>query len=791
MAVSISMNIIQNSQSIENNTSNVTVEVYAHWTRGSYNAQTAADGYPDARGTLSIDNVQYSYYSKFNTDRTTSGSVRIFSKTVEISHDNEGEKVISCWASYYTGVSSGTVSTTGSLALTTIPRKSILSTANGTLGAAQTLKVERKSTKLTHTITYLCGKESGTICTKSDSESLSWTPPLALAAQYPSSNSVQVVLTIATYNGDNEIGKSSVNITCEIPDSVAPTVTIEVTDYSNHLAKYNAYVQGKSKLRVVATASGAQGSTIKSYKTEVDGKSYTKANVTTEVLNGTGNLIVKTTVTDSRGRTATASVAVTVLAYTAPSISSLSVTRCDANGNASKSGAYLAVRFNAVITALNSKNSAAYTVKYKKTSATSYTTQTLTNYAGKYAVTGGVFIFSAETAYSYDVILTAKDDFVSIPQSGVGSSIKKTWSMLKNGLGFAFGKIAEVANCLDMGWFIKMNGNKITELATPTDSQDAANKAYVDAQDNTVKTYVDEKVPLFNVGGGGDYAFMVIPLCKVSTNANSHLESATEGTYYFKRHNGIQPIRTISVQADNQYSGAYRFNISTLGDLNHNSGLTATYGYGFRTCSFQYNSVWYGGICMYITEPGYTLNRFVGASINNTVCAINVYQRNAGTVLNSEIYNSIMYDTGDFNYSLYRNKNTVVLDDTITSINTELAKRTQMEMLWPNANPTSSFDAQTISMNLSGYSKVLVYFRVYNGGGEYNVETFGVHGLVGDWCIATSNGETGSNPAQRAFHITTTGITFERAYYATSIGGSLSWSTNQLIPTEIYGIKGA
>lgn len=480
MAVSISMKIVQNNQSIENNTSNVTVEVYAHWTRGSYNAQTAPDGYPDARGTLSIDNVQYSFYSKFNTDRTTSGSVRIFAKTVNINHNNEGEKVLSCWASYYTGVSSGTVSTTGSLALTTIPRKSILSTENGTLGAAQTLKVERKSTKLTHTIAYLCGRESGTICTKSASESLSWTPPLALAAQYPSSNSVQVVLTITTYNGDNEIGESSVNITCAIPESVVPTVTIEVSDYSNHLSKYGAYVQGKSKLRVVATASGAQGSTIKSYKTEVDGKSYTKANITTEVLNGTGNLIVKTTVTDSRGRTAIASVAVTVLAYTAPSISSLSVIRCDANGNASKSGAYLAIRFKAAITTLNGKNSAVYTVQYKKTGNSYYTTQTLEEYEGKHTVSDGVFVFPAETAYSYDVILTAKDDFTSIPKSGVGSSIKKTWSILKDGLGFAFGKIAEVANCLDMGWFIKMNGNKITELATPTDAQDAVNKTYVD-----------------------------------------------------------------------------------------------------------------------------------------------------------------------------------------------------------------------------------------------------------------------------------------------------------------------
>lgn len=461
MAVSISMNIVQNSQSIENNSSNVTVEVYAHWTRGSYNAQTAPDGYPDARGTVSIDNVQYTFYSKFNTGHTASGSERIFAKTLNVAHNNEGEKILSCWASYATGVSSGTVSTSGSLALTAIPRKSVLRAADGTLGTAQNLRVERKSTQLTHTITYSCGNESDTICVKTTSESLSWTPPLELAAQYPNSTSVPVILTITTYHADNEVGVSSVTINCAIPESVVPTVTVEVSDYSNHLSKYGAYVQGKSKLRIVANASGSQGSTVKFYKTEVDGKSYQKASVITEVLTGTGNLIVTTTVTDSRGRTAAASVTIPVLSYTAPSISAFSVSRCDAGGNASKSGAYLAVKFKAAITALNGKNSAVYTVQYKKSGISYYTMQTLEEYKGKHTVSDGMFVFPAEIAYSYDVILTAKDDFASIPKSGVGSSIKKTWSMFKDGIGFAFGKIAEKANTLDMGWDIELNQNDV------------------------------------------------------------------------------------------------------------------------------------------------------------------------------------------------------------------------------------------------------------------------------------------------------------------------------------------
>lgn len=461
MAVSISLNIKQNSQSIENNTSNVTVEVYAHWTRGSYNAQTAADGYPDARGTVTIDGTAHAFYSKFNTGHTSSGSQLIFTKTLDIAHSAEGEKVLSCLAVYYTGVSSGTVSAAGTLVLSVIPRKSVLHVADGTLGVKQTVTVERKSTLLTHTVTRTCGSDTATLVTKSGKESFDWTPGRTLAAQYPDSTSVPITLTITTYNGDTAIGTSQVHITCAVPESVVPTVLLEVTDTTGGFEKYGAYVQGKSRLRIAVTAAGAQGSEIKTYKVEADGKTYTKASVTTEAISGTGDMPVTATVTDSRGRTATAGTTIRVLPYTAPSIGELSVGRCDEQGNASSSGAYLAVRFRSAVTALNNKNSAVYTVKYKKTSDSYYTTKTLSNYSGNYALSDGVFVFAAETAYSYDVTLTVKDDFASIPKSAVGSSVKKTWSIRKNGKGFGFGKIAEKENTLDMGWDIELNQNDV------------------------------------------------------------------------------------------------------------------------------------------------------------------------------------------------------------------------------------------------------------------------------------------------------------------------------------------
>lgn len=770
MAVSISMNIVQNSQSIENNSSNVTVEVYAHWTRGSYNAQTAPDGYPDARGTVSIDNVQYTFYSKFNTGHTTSGSERIFAKTLNVAHNNEGEKILSCWASYVTGVSSGTVSTSGSLALTAIPRKSVLRAADGILGTAQNLKVERKSTQLTHTITYSCGNESDTICAKTASESLSWTPPLELAAQYPNSTSVPVVLTITTYHADNEVGVSSVTITCAIPESVVPTVTVEVSDYSNHLSKYGAYVQGKSKLRIVANATGAQGSTVKSYKTEVDGKSYSKASVTTEVLTGTGNLIVTTTVTDSRGRTATASVTVPVLAYTAPSIGEFSVSRCDAGGNASKSGAYLAVRFKAAITALNGKNSAVYTVQYKNTGISYYTIQTLGEYGGKHAISNGVFVFPAETAYSYDVILTAKDDFTSIPQSGVGSSIKKTWSIFKEGLGFAFGKIAEKANTLDMGWNIELNQNDVLRngaVAYAPAGYGLGEEAGALCTDANLAT----KPGFYCMSGSG------------ALNTPGFVEAGNYGVLLVeKRRDFIQQTlkrcnQTAIRWGDTDGNWSDWVNISpsafapaglnrSVKWINSGEELDSVLETAYRETpdsSLSFETIQVGVVGLPLTGGRWQI-------------VINKTDSNYGVIYGCCYFNNgfvFRYRKGG-TWSEWQR-----LDPT--------AYAPAKTLLWQNASPTSNFAQQTISWSEGGYSHLIVEFTE----GAYCAKFRAGAGFSNMFTVQEADNSNPVSVRERRVWVGTTNIVFYGCYIKYVSSTQAYPADDFLIPYRIYGIKGA
>lgn len=452
MAVSISISIDQNSQSIANNTSNVTVKVTAKWTGGSYNSVVDANGTPQASGWLKIDGTKYTFTSTFNTSRTTSGSQTIFTKTVNVSHANDGTKQLACSASYTTGVSSGTVTASATKALTTIPRKSSLTVSNGTLGTSQTLTVTKQASTFTHTITYKCGTASGTICTKSSSTSISWTPPLTLAKQNTSGVSVTVTLTITTYNDDTSVGSSTKTITCSIPATVKPTVSISLSDALGYADTYGGYIKNQSKLKIDVTASGSQGSTITAYKTIFNDKTYTKSSVTSGVISSSGTLTVNTTVTDSRGRTATTSSNIKVLAYNIPSISSLTVNRCDADGNATSSGEYLQVKFKATVKSLNEKNTADYTLKYKKTTDSVYTETVLTDYTNQYSVSSGTYSFAADTSSSYDITLTVTDAFNSTSRMTTGSSMKKLWSAFARGSGFAFGKVAEQADLFDVDW---------------------------------------------------------------------------------------------------------------------------------------------------------------------------------------------------------------------------------------------------------------------------------------------------------------------------------------------------
>lgn len=491
------------SQSIANNTSTVSWKL---------ELISSSDGRIDSSTSKKWSvTVNGTSYSGTNTVGIANNATKtLASGTTTIAHAANGTKTFSYSFSQqfsitFSGTSIGTKTGSGSGTLNTIARKSSLAASNGTLGTAQTLTVSRQSSDFTHTITYKCGTASGTIVTSSSSTSISWTPPLTLANQNTTGTSVTVVFTITTYSGSTSIGSNTKTISCGIPSSVKPTVSLSVSDGAGYSGTYGGYIQGLSKFKVDVTASGSYGSTIKAYKTTADGKTYTAASFTTDIIAGSGTLTISVTVTDSRGRTATSSTTATVLTYVAPKITALTVNRCDSEGNINSSGAYLAVTFSSSVTSLNSKNAATYTVKYKKTSVSTYTTATLTNYAGQHSVSNGKFIFEADTASSYNIALTVADSFKSTAKTATESSAKKLWSVLRQGLGFAFGKVAELEGVLDIGFKTRFMGGILHPvLVKDTDLNDI----------RTPNTYVGANVASNNYGNcpitKGTFTFEVL-----------------------------------------------------------------------------------------------------------------------------------------------------------------------------------------------------------------------------------------------------------------------------------------
>ncbi len=354
------------------------------------------------------------YYIGFNSGVY---DITIASGTSAVVHNADGTLNMPVSASLdivKDSYSPGPMSLSGAWKLTTIPRTSKLSASNGTLGVAQTLTLTRHSESYKDTITYSCGSVSGTIAALSSDTEFSFTPPLSLASQNTAGEAVQINFTVSTYQEDGEtlVGTSTTSISAQIPASIVPSVAISVEDATENFAKYGAYIQGQSVLRITAVPTIAYGSPIKSYLITADGKSYNAAQVAADgPISGSGNLTATATVADGRGRTSQPdSTSFNVIPWSRPSVV-VSAIRCNADGSDNETGAYAKVTFSASVSPVSNKNSAAYFVQYRTTGSNGWTTIQMSDYSGHYTVENASTVFAAASGSSFDVQVVARDDF--------------------------------------------------------------------------------------------------------------------------------------------------------------------------------------------------------------------------------------------------------------------------------------------------------------------------------------------------------------------------------------------
>lgn len=455
MGVTQSLTLTQQSQSVVNNYSIVKLLWTSTQSGDSRNGYTRTASY-----WVSINGGAETQYSvSYTLPQNATKTIAEVNITVPHKTDGTGSISVRTWMD--TDISAGVITKNAALTLTTIPRMSTLAVGDGTLGVEKTISITKQADSFTHTIVWTCGDMKGIVCEKSSAKKLNWTQPLSTAHANTTGGTVSVRFYISTYapGVEDAIGTTFTNATYTIPANIRPYFSITKTDDNSKCAGYG-FVQGLSKLKlVISGAASSYGATITGYKTEFEGKTYSGASFVSNTIVNSGEIPVKISVTDSRGRTTVVTETITVSQYKYPKITVLSATRCTQNGIIDESGEYIRAAFGYEGSSVNGKNSFTCQLQQKKTSETTFTKAwesgfydtSFTHYC----------VFAADSESSYDVTFSVTDDFTTVHAATVGASAKKVFSALKQDgdiVGWAFGKTAEEPGVFDVGWQTRLSG---------------------------------------------------------------------------------------------------------------------------------------------------------------------------------------------------------------------------------------------------------------------------------------------------------------------------------------------
>ena len=444
------MAIKVNSQNANTNQSNVTVTMYAKSDSSSYGAYNLDASGNTVKMTVNGKQVVSKTMAMDFRNRAT---VNLGSWTGNISHGADGKKTLACSGSFSISgssyLSNGSISC--SIVLDQIPRatKPTLSASTVALGSAVTIGIAPAVSTWTHNLYYRVGTGSWVRFATGVKSNYAWAVPLAIADNFPSATSGTITIGVNTYNGSTLIGGTqTINLNITIPASVAPSVSsVSVSEREQPIQLFGAgYVQGKSRFLVNSSASGAYGSWITGYRFDVGSQSYTNTSNSYEMqetVRDSGTVTIKVTVTDSRGRTASRSITVSVLPYSVPQITGFDCSRCgDAKGTVNNNGEFLKVYMAFSVSSLNNNNTGKYKLEYCQTGASSWTALT----SGDSYSYSGTFISSTallNSANSYKVRLTVWDSFTSsVIVREVGTAVRLLSYIVKK-TAIAIGKIPE------------------------------------------------------------------------------------------------------------------------------------------------------------------------------------------------------------------------------------------------------------------------------------------------------------------------------------------------------------
>lgn len=394
----------QVSQSIENNTSLVRVQLRVDWNGGSW----ASDS---PRYYITINGNTKWGTANFNTGQSSSGYANLATHEVTVPHNDDGTGSVN-WSVGYEGIyaNEGRYSTaSGTLTLTTIPRASkITGLTDFSIESPFSFTVDKPLTTGTDKITISSGTFSKTVSNYTSGDSISFeTSELnQLYALNTTGTTIPLTITITTNNGTSDIGSNSY--------SCNGTFTATNPTFSGTINTSPAtLIEGETTLNVTlsADAVGTKGATIAEYQVTVGGTTITSATRTTFSFTNVRDDTVTVNVVDSRGLSLAtpATKSITITPYSAPTISSASVSRTPTPVSTSAalaiSGTYSSI--------VESGVTASYRIRQTGGTYGSSVSLTLTKSNGTYSYSGTISGTYGMTN-SYEMEITIADTYNSI-----------------------------------------------------------------------------------------------------------------------------------------------------------------------------------------------------------------------------------------------------------------------------------------------------------------------------------------------------------------------------------------
>lgn len=310
-------------QNIEGNFSDVTVELRYSRTNTGYTTEGNFSGalYID-KGT---DGQQKQTGSKSAFKVTYKSNSLAMSKTFRVYHDHNGSRKITISATGSIPPSSVTSTTVSQeVELDTIPRASTVGATDAGIGTAALVVVTKKNRDYRHSVAYSFGALSGYLRADgsvSEEEvifsetNVAFLLPEAFYAQIPKAKSGRCTLTCRTYYGDTRIGeeKTAVFNAVAAESVCAPAVSGTVEDGNQTTGELtgdkNVLVRYHSTALCAITASAGNSASLTS-KT-VNGKAIGSTLEIPNIETGSFCFAVK----DSRGYSKTAEVEKTLIPY--------------------------------------------------------------------------------------------------------------------------------------------------------------------------------------------------------------------------------------------------------------------------------------------------------------------------------------------------------------------------------------------------------------------------------------------------------------------------------------------